>query len=148
MNIKITPMTISDYDEVVLLWQIVEGIGLRGFEDSKEGIAFYLDRNPGMSFVARQNSRLVGAVLCGHDGRRGCIYHLAVASEFCKQGIGRTLVDCCLSELNKAGILKCNIVVYANNTSGREIWKRIGWQEREDLVFMQAYTENNSLKDE
>ena len=147
MSIEIAPMTIADYDEVAHLWQSVEGVGLHDFEDSMEGIRLYLDRNLEMSFVARQDGILVGAVLCGHDGRRGNINHLAVASEFRRQAIGRTLVDRCLSELKKIGIRKCNIVVYLENVSGREVWKRLGWHEREDLVLMQTQTDCNAQPD-
>lgn len=137
MSIKIIPMTIADYDEVAQLWRNVEGVGLHDYEDSREGIALYLDRNPGMSFVARQDGRLLGAVLCGHDGRRGSINHLAVAHEFRKQAIGRALVDRCLAELKKNGIRKCNIVVFRENAPGREFWARLGWYERDNLMPMQ-----------
>ncbi len=141
MNIDIYRMTIADYDEVAALWQGMDGVGLHDHEDSFEGIAAYLSRNPDMSFIARNNGRLVGAVLCGHDGRRGSINHLAVAPEFRKQNIGRTLVDRCLCELAKNGIRKCNIVVFRDNISGMEVWKKLGWNEREDLTFMQINTQ-------
>lgn len=141
MNIDIYPMTIEDYAEVATLWQGVNGVGLHDHEDSSEGIAAYLSRNPGMSFVARHNGRLIGAVLCGHDGRRGSINHLAVDPEYRKQNIGRILVDRCLFELAKNGIQKCNIVVFRDNTSGLEVWKKLGWNEREDLTFMQIKTQ-------
>ena len=140
MDTEITAMTIADYDDVLVLWRSVDGIGLHDFEDSREGILLYLDRNPGMSFVARHGGRVVGAVLCGHDGRRGSINHLAVAPEYRGGGLGRTLVARCLSELGKAGVRKCNIVVYRENSSGLEVWSRLGWNEREDLVFMQKRT--------
>lgn len=137
MNIDIKSMTITDYDEVAHLWANTDGVGLRDFEDSCEGIASYLDRNCGMSFVARRDGKLVGAVLCGHDGRRGCIYHLAVASEYRRQGIGKTLLNRSISELRAAGIRKCNIVVFKTNSSGQEFWRKLNWNGREDLMFMQ-----------
>lgn len=140
MNPDIIPMTIDDYDEVARLWVNAEGVGLHDFEDSREGIALYLDRNPGMSFVAKYNGILIAAVLCGHDGRRGSINHLAVSPEYRGQGIGKALVNRCLSELQKAGIRKCNIVVFQDNTSGLEFWHKLAWKEREDLVFMQHMT--------
>lgn len=140
MNPDIIPMTIDDYDEVARLWVNAEGVGLHDFEDSREGIALYLDRNPGMSFVAKYNGILIAAVLCGHDGRRGSINHLAVSPEYRGQGIGKALVNRCLSELQKAGIRKCNIVVFQDNTSGLEFWHKFAWKEREDLVFMQHMT--------
>lgn len=140
MNPEIIPMTIDDYDEVACLWENAEGVGLHEFEDSREGIALYLDRNPGMSFVARQNGTIIAAVLCGHDGRRGSINHLAVNPEYRGQGTGRALVTRCLSELQEAGIRKCNIVVFQENISGLEFWRRLDWKEREDLIFMQHMT--------
>jgi len=140
MGIDIEVMTIADYDEVIELWRGTEGIGLHEFEDSREGIAMYLDRNPGMSFVARSEGKLVGAVLCGHDGRRGFINHLVVNPEFRKQGIGKEMVDRCLGELGERGIRKCNIVVFRENSIGRGFWLQLGWNERPELVNLQYST--------
>jgi len=142
MCVEIVPMEIADYEEVVRLWRSVEGVGLHDYEDSREGISFYLERNPGLSLVARQSGVLVGAVLCGHDGRRGSINHLAVALGFRLQAVGRMLVDRCLTELQLIGIRKCNIVVFRENESGRAFWKRLGWDEREYLVPMQKSINN------
>lgn len=140
MRVDIVSMSISDYDGVANLWESVEGVGLHDFEDSREGIALYLDRNPGMSFVARENGAIVAAVLCGHDGRRGSINHLAVSPEYRRQGIGKALADRCLYELRSAGIRKCNILVLQENASGRGFWSRLGWNVREDLLHMQHLT--------
>lgn len=140
MRVDVAPMIIADYDEVFALWQGCDGIGLHDFEDSREGVALYLDRNPEMSFVARKEGRLVGAVLCGHDGRRGYLNHLAVHPEFRRHGIARILVDMCLSELRNCRIRQCNIVVFRDNTSGREMWSRLSWIERDSLVRMQCST--------
>src|SRR4051794_22832362 len=108
MRYSIAPMSISDFDEVQRLWQSAKGVGPNE-SDSPANLAIFLDRNPGMSFVARNGMDLVGAVLCGHDGRRGSLNHLAVASPHRRKGIGRKLVAACFSELAKCGILKCNI---------------------------------------
>jgi N-acetylglutamate synthase len=133
-------MTIADYEEVLALWQSLDGIGLHDHEDSREAIACYLDRNPGLSFVARCDGRLVGSILCGHDGRRGMINHLSVHPEYRNQAVGRSLVDLSLSQLAKVGVRKCNIVVKSDNNSGQEVWNRLGWHTRPDLVFMQKQT--------
>ncbi|MHB1457763.1 MAG: GNAT family N-acetyltransferase [Armatimonadota bacterium] len=148
MSIDIKPMNIADYNEVAHLWQNTEGVGLHHFEDSREGIMLFLNRNPDMSFIARHDGKLVGAVLCGHDGRRGSINHLAVAEEYRRQGIGRSLVSRCLLELRLAGIRKCNIVVFAGNGSRLETWKRLGWIQREDLVFMQSSTDIGGIDED
>jgi ribosomal protein S18 acetylase RimI-like enzyme len=107
---EIQEMTAQDYDEVAGLWRNTEGIGLDDDTDTREGIAAYLARNPGFSYVARQQSRIVGAVLCGHDGRRGYLHHLAVDQAHRHEGVGRALVEACLAKLGSIGIQKCNIL--------------------------------------
>lgn len=137
MNCKLSPLTLADYDEVLALWRATEGVGLNE-SDSRENIAAYLARNPGLSFVARDESgRIVGAVLCGHEGRRGYINHLAVASAHRGQGIGKRLVEACFTGLKKAGITRCNIFVFADNADGQEFWRHNGWKARADLRVMQ-----------
>src|SRR5262245_12448523 len=114
MTVQITVMTASDYDEVHALWQRCEGVGLSP-SDSRDGVEGFLKRNPDLSLVARHEKSIVGAVLCGHDGRRGYLYHLAVAPPYRNQGLGRKLVETCLERLAGAGILKATIVVYGHN---------------------------------
>ena len=132
-------MTIHDYEDVLALWQASEGVGLSD-ADSEESIAGYLHRNPGLSFVAHDGEHLVGAVLCGHDGRRGYIHHLAVSESHRRQGLGRALAERCLSALRRDGIDKCHIFVFAANRDTSAFWKSIGWTQRVELVMMSQYT--------
>jgi len=127
---------IEDYDAVVALWRRTEGVGLNE-SDTRRAIAAYLRRNPRFSFVAEQDGRIIGAVLCGHEGRRGYLHHLAVAKRHRKRGIGRQLVTACLAKLRKAGIQKCNIFIFANNAAGMKFWARTGWNLRTELRVMQ-----------
>jgi len=137
MDCSIEPMANADFDQVIALWKTSEGVGLNE-SDTREAIALYLERNPGLSLVARDEPRkIIGAVLCGHDGRRGYLHHLAVAAEHRRQGIGQTLVAACLSKLGELGIQKCNIFLYADNAEGRVFWERHGWTERADLRVLQ-----------
>ncbi len=138
-EITITPMTMADYDEAMALWQITEGMGLRP-ADERQHIARYLARNPGLSFVARAGETLVGTVLCGHDGRRGYLQHLAVAKRYRRQGIGRALVARALSALRDADINKCHLFVLKTNRQAVDFWKRIGWFERDDLFTLSHWT--------
>jgi len=134
--VNIVEMSIADYDEVYALWEDTEGVGLSS-ADTLEAIARYLARNPGMSFVARDAlGAVVGAVLCGHDGRRGFLHHLAVKPDCRRQGAGRALVERCMAALTAAGIEKCHLFVYKANESGRAFWEKIGWTERTTLVIM------------
>ena len=131
-EIEIRPFELADHAAAVDLWQATEGIGLSA-SDSRANTAAYLERNPGMSFVACCNGVLIGAVLCGTDGRRGYLHHLAVDKRFRGQGIGRQLVAHCLKILRSAGLPKCHIFLYRSNQSGREFWQKIGWSQRSDL---------------
>ena len=133
---RLEPMAIEDFDEVSRLWQNTEGVGLNE-SDSKPNIASFLVRNPGMSFVARQRDEIIGAVLCGHDGRRGYLHHLAVAREHRNRGIGKKLLAACFSELAAAGILKCSIFVFHHNSDGESFWQQHGWTKRNDLRLLQ-----------
>jgi len=127
----------GDLAEVIQFWQGMEGIGLSE-SDSYSALSFFLQRNPGLSWVTRNRDReLIGAVLCGHDGRRGYLHHLAVARDYRRKGIGRALVERCLSSLRELKILKCNAFLLSLNPEGQEFWKAMGWKEREDLILMQ-----------
>jgi putative acetyltransferase len=129
-------MTIADYDDVIALWQVTEGVGLSE-ADSRPAIERYLERNPAMSFIARgPDGALAGAVLCGHDGRRGFLHHLAVRAGSRGQGIGTTLVQHCLAALRAAGIDKCHLFVFHQNETGKAFWSKIGWNERKTLFIM------------
>jgi ribosomal protein S18 acetylase RimI-like enzyme len=136
MSHEIRPFTIEDCEEALTLWGRSEGIGLRGAADTRAGIARYLDRNPGGSFVARENGMLVGAVLCGHDGRRGYLHHLAVAASHRRRGIGAALMKRCLAWLEADGLERCHLFVHAENAEADRFWMRQGWQRRGDILMM------------
>jgi ribosomal protein S18 acetylase RimI-like enzyme len=133
MNITISPFKIESYYDVLDLWQQSEGVGLSG-ADSRECIQSYLDRNQGMSFIATHtDGKVIGTILGGHDGRRGYIHHLTVHKDFRRHGLASKLVSKCKQELKKAGIQKCHIFIFNDNTSGIEFWKSIGWVHRSDI---------------
>ena len=137
MKYRIRKMTARDYDNVVSLWRSIPGIGLDEDSDSRAGLSRYLKRNPGLSFVACDKDKIVGAVLSGHDGRRGYLHHLAVAPAHRKVGIGKGLVARCLRALAMRNIPKCNIFLLQTNASGGAFWQHHGWKPRHDLVVFQ-----------
>lgn len=129
-------MSIKDYQEVINLWTNTPGVGL-DISDGRRAIASYLKRNPGMSFVARDGKDLIGTILCGHDGRRGYLYHLAVVPRCRRAGIGTKLVAKCMGKLKRLGITKCNIYLFADNADGERFWENDGWKNRPDVRLMQ-----------
>jgi putative acetyltransferase len=132
MKIQIAEMTAGDYDEVFRLWESADGVGLSD-ADSRDGVVAYLGRNAGLSLVARHGGRIVGAILCGHDGRRGYLHHLAVATDHRHRGIGTALARECLSRLANVGIRKCHVWVFQENRDAQRFWQKLGWTDRADL---------------
>lgn len=145
MTITIRSCNIEAYEDVLALWQQCEGIGLSG-ADSRENVHRFLEQNPGLSFVASAEGRIIGTVLAGHDRRRGYIYHLAVHPDWRRQGLGRRLVDRCLQALREAGIQKGHLFVFKNNEAGIGFWKSVGWERRSDLVVMSKPLEEKGVE--
>lgn len=131
----------SDYDEVYSLWNGMPGIGLSD-ADERGAIEKYLHRNPGMSFVAVDAGRIVGAVLCGHDGRRGYLHHMVVAPSCRQKGTGRALAQAALDALFREGITKCHLFVKKGNALAGSFWSAVGWQRRDDLLIFSANVTN------
>ena len=119
-------MIISDYDGIYELWINTPGMGLNTVDDSKDGIARYLKRNPNTCFVAEKNAEIIGVIISGHDGRRGYIYHMAVSLSERKKGIGQRLLDMSMSALQFEGINKVALVVFSGNDIGNAFWENRG----------------------
>lgn len=128
-------MTIDDYDGVYSLWTSIQGFAIRSIDDSKEGVESFLKRNPTTSVVAVEDRKIVGAILCGHDGRRGCFYHVCVHPEFRRKGIGKEMVVFCMNALKAEKINKVSLIAFTKNDIGNAFWKQIGWTKREDLNY-------------
>jgi N-acetylglutamate synthase len=144
MDFAISLFTMDCYVEAMALWKEPGGVVV-GESDSEKAIRSYLDRNPNMSLIARDaRGIVVGAVLCGHDGRRGYIYHLAVRPDSQRRGIGRRLVQECLSRLRLAGIEKCHVFILNDNTRGIDFWKSMGWTFRSDIGVVSKWIEKET----
>jgi N-acetylglutamate synthase len=139
--VEIVPFLPADYDEVMALWSSTEGLTLRE-ADSRDAIERYLARNPCLSFIAREEGQLVGAVLAGTDGRRGYLQHLAVAPSHRSQGLGRALAERAVAALRAFGIAKCHLMVRQENAEARAFWEHVGWSERADITLMSVTDPN------
>lgn len=124
---SIRVMTENDYDEVYALWMSIHGFGIRSLDDSREGVGRFIRRNPTTSVVALVGERIVGAILCGHDGRRGCFYHVCVHEDFRKRGIGKAMALVCMRALQEEKINKVNLVAFKKNEVGNHFWREAGW---------------------
>lgn len=142
----IDKFTIADYEEVYNLWINTPGMGLNNIDDSEEGIQKYLERNPNTCFVAKENDRILGVILAGHDGRRGYIHHTAVDTNYRKQGIGKSLVAKAIEALKEERIQKVAFVVFKKNQTGNIFWDKLGFKEREDLVYRNKVISDKELK--
>lgn len=134
-DIKTREFSSSDYDAALELWQRVEGLEIAEGDD-RDSVADFLARNPGLSRIATDGPAIVGVVLCGHDGRRGYIYHLAVDPAYQARGLGKRLTDECLDGLRQAGLKRALILVANDNPRGRKFWRRHGWEEVPEAIIM------------
>jgi len=139
MDFEIREMSVEQYSSIYELWENSEGVGLSD-SDAKNEIEKFLIRNPGLSFTAWETSKLTGAILCGHDGRRGYIHHLAVRESYRRSGVGRALVDRCIHELKQLGIAKCHLFVFTSHEVGLAFWENLEWITREELLIMSQFT--------
>ncbi len=143
MSIQISEMTAEDYEEALALWKRCPGMGLSD-ADEKVPLTRFLERNPGLSTIARDGALLVGTCLCGSDGRRGYLYHLAVDPDYRRRGIGRDLVASVFVKLRDLDIHKCHIMVYGTNEVGLAFWQQDGWVTRPEIVLM---SKNVNMRD-
>lgn len=134
----IRQMKIEDYESVHALWMEIHGFGIRSMDDSKEGVERFIRRNPTTSMVAEADGRIIGSILCGHDGRRGCLYHVCVQEAYRKHGIGQKMVAACLEALKKEKINKVNLIAFQKNEVGNRFWQGLGWSYREDVNYYEC----------
>ena len=131
----IRTMTIEDFEQVHALWMTIKGFGIRSIDDSKEGVERFLKRNPTTSVVAEIDNKIVGSILCGHDGRRGCLYHVCVDEKYRRHGIGKAMVVYAMQALKKEKINKVSLIAFTVNDIGNAFWNTIEWTERKDLNY-------------
>lgn len=132
-DVKLRPMTAADHAAVLFLWQTTPGVVVRE-ADSLTATARYLQRNPGLSFVAEVDGDIVGGLMAGHDGRRGYLQHLLVHPDHRRRGIATSLVQTCLAALASEGIHKIHLDVLQGNHDAAAFWSAQGWQRRNDIV--------------
>ena len=133
MERLIRPMEARDIEPSLALWRDVEGIVLRMDADNPEALDRFLHRNAGTSFVADESGRLIGNILCGHDGRRGYIYHLAVVPDQRHTRCATALLRASLRALAAEQITRCHAFLLARHMTAVRFWERANGELRQDL---------------
>ena len=134
-EINIVPMRPEDYDDVRALWLTICGFGIRALDDSREDIERFIRRNPTTSVVAKAGDRIIGTILCGSDGRQGALYHVCVAKEYRRRGIGTHMVGFCMHQLKAMGINKVALIAFTTNEAGNAFWNKIGWTKKTNVNY-------------
>lgn len=133
--IRYREIFLQDYDKLMNLWGKSKGIKLRS-EDNSENIERFLLHNPGICFVAlNEEDEVIGSILCGYDGKRGYVYHLAVDKNYRRNKIASNLVLLVKTEMKKRGVPKLSFVVIKENLQSVQFWLRLGAIERTDLSY-------------
>ena len=135
MDILVREMTMEDYDQVYKLWTKISVFRIRSIDDSREGVERFLKRNPTTSVVAVEDGKVVGSILCGHDGRRGCLYHVCVDEAYRRHGIGKDMVVYAMKALQDEKINKVSLIAFTQTDIGNAFWNTIGWTGRLDLNY-------------
>ena len=123
----------ADYQQVIELWRGIEKGVHVGRSDTLDEIRKKIIRDPDLFLVAESKGNIIGAVMGGFDGRRGLIYHLAVASSFRGQGIGSGLMDEVESRLRAKGCLKSYLLVTLDNIEVADYYMQRGWQHMDQV---------------
>lgn len=137
-------MTKEDYPEVRKLWERTEGFRIRKKDDSRQKIEAMLERNPQMSIVAEIDGKIVGNVLCGHDGRSGMLYHVCVDQVFRRKGIGTAMVKMAVQALRREKIGTVLLIAFINNKCGNQFWSKLNWHIREDINFYEYVIDSSN----
>lgn len=125
-EVTIAEFTMDDYPVVHVLWQRGD-LWMRP-SDGPEATLLKLARDPGLFLVARDaRGRIVGTVMGGWDGRRAYVYHLAVAPESRRQGVGDALMDELEARFRGLGAVKAKLQILAENDDSRAFFAGRGY---------------------
>jgi ribosomal protein S18 acetylase RimI-like enzyme len=112
------------------------GVNL-GRSDEPAEIEKKLERDPDLFLVAEADGKLVATVIGGFDGRRGMVYHLAVAKSHRRMGIAEALMCELESRLRAKGCVRYYLLVFKNNEGAVQFYEQLGW-ERMDFIHVFA----------
>jgi ribosomal protein S18 acetylase RimI-like enzyme len=124
-----------EYPTIIDLWGNA-GAGIHlGRSDKPHEIEKKLQHDPDLFLVAELDGEIIGAVLGGFDGRRGLIYHLAVANSHRGRGIGALLMEELERRLRDKGCIRCYLLVTSDNHEAIHFYEKHGWERMELYTY-------------
>jgi|SRR3989338_9620018 len=133
---KIRPMKIDDYEEVVAVWQAT-GLSVDDYDDSWSRLKQLIDKNRGGCLVAVSEGQIVGAVLGTYNGQRAWVYHLAVMPEYQRLGIGKALIAKLEQWCQKVGAKKIKLAVLKANNQALGFYEKLGYVADDDAITLE-----------
>lgn len=135
MNLSIDLRLIQDHDypKLIQLWKSAGCIEVRQTETPAMLVNF-LKRNSGCNYAAYAENQLVGAVLAGHDGWRGYLYHMAIHPDYRQQGLGTKIVNAAVEAIQRSGITHIHCLVKRDNIIAQQFWEKCGFDARDELL--------------
>jgi ribosomal protein S18 acetylase RimI-like enzyme len=121
----IRPATAEDTNDAIALWQQCDLT--RPWNDPASDFARAIGNSGSEVLVMRDQGRIVGSVMVGHDGHRGWVYYLAVAPDARGQGLGRTLMDAAEAWLGERGVPKVQLMVRDTNAAAQAFYTALGY---------------------
>lgn len=125
----------DDYAKVINLWNHAgSGIHVRRSDELAE-LEKKIQRDPELFLVVEYDDQIIGSVLGGFDGRRGMVYHLAVAEKYRKKGIGKLLMNELENRMRSKGCIRSYLLVTHDNLDAIRFYENTGWEQMDLAVF-------------
>lgn len=135
MEVLIRKFKISDYDQVINLWQLCQLPLKPEGRDSRWQLEQQIKLDQIIFLVAEKEGKVIGTVLASHDGRKGWINRLAVHPDARRQGLGTQLIKKAEEELEKQGLILLAALIEEENSASRDLFVRLGYEPHPEIVY-------------
>lgn len=132
---KISSLTITDYDHIVALWKSA-GLPFKpSGRDRKPAVQAQMAENPDFFLGAFEDGKLVGVVVATSDSRKGWINRLAIDPDFRRRGVAKRLILEAENALQKHGLEMFCALIDDDNEVSKQLFKKCGYEEHRDIVY-------------
>jgi len=133
--VSILDMSVNDLEESITLWSSIAELNFSAPFDTVERLTRFLQKNEKLSSVAKHENKIVGALLCGNDGRRGFFYHIGVDPNYRKQKIATRMVKYSFEKLRNDNIDTCFLFTNDFNLEAQAFWKSVGFGHAPHVMY-------------